>query len=104
MMMIIGEGRDDSGPELVGLGMGQFECCHFFKVVVEQPGVVDKALQDQRLPAGEGAALAAHDRAVGELGARGLVGATTEGLTGGRALPASAGRESAARAGLEAAE
>ena len=36
--------------------------------------MVDQGLQDQSLPAGERAALAPHDRAVGELRARGLEG------------------------------
>ena len=46
-------------------------------MVVQQPGVVDQGLQNQRLAAGHRAALAAHDRAGRELGAGRLVGART---------------------------
>ena len=61
--MVVGKGGDDAGAELVGLGMGQFQRGHLLQMVVQQPGVVDQGLQDQGLPAGERAALAAHDRA-----------------------------------------
>ena len=57
--MVVGEGRDNAGAELVGLGMGQFQGRHFLQMVVQQPGVVDQGLQDQRLAAGHRAALAA---------------------------------------------
>ena len=53
MVVVVGEGGDDAGAQLVGLGMGQFEGGHLLQMVVQQPGVVDQALQDQRLPAGE---------------------------------------------------
>ena len=62
------------GAELVGLGMGQFQRRHLLQMVVQQPGMVDQGLQNQRLAAGNRAALAAHDRAQGELGAGRLVG------------------------------
>src|SRR3982750_3366378 len=74
MVMVVGEGGDDAGPELVDLGMGELQGRDFLKVVGQQPGVVDQDLQDQGLPAGDGAALAAHDRACRELRARRLVG------------------------------
>ena len=63
MVMVVGEGGDDAGAQLVRLGMGQFQRRHLFQMVVQQPGVIDQGLQDQRLAAGHRAALAAHDRA-----------------------------------------
>lgn len=38
MVVVVGEGGDDAGPELVGLGMGQFQGGDLLKVVVQQPG------------------------------------------------------------------
>src|SRR3954447_10169921 len=74
MVMVVGEGGDDTGPELMDLGMGQLQGRDFLEMIVEEPGVVDQDLQDQGLPAGDGAALAAHDRACRQLRARRLVG------------------------------
>jgi len=68
LVMVGCEGRDDGRAELVGFGMGHFQRRHLFQMVVQQPGVIDQGLQDQRLAAGQSAALAAHDRAQGELG------------------------------------
>jgi hypothetical protein len=64
-------------------------------MVVQEPGVVDQAFEDQRLAAGHGAALAAHDRTGREMGARCLVGAAGELRT--YPLPAVPGGETAAR-------
>src|SRR5579859_2729825 len=75
MVMVVGERRDDAGAQLVRLGMGKFERRHLLEVTVQDPGVVDQALQDQGLPPRHGAALAAHDRARCKLRARRLVGA-----------------------------
>ena len=72
--MIMGKGCDNGGPELVGLGMRKLQCRHLLEMLVQQPGVIDQTLQDQRLAARDRAALAAHDRAVGELWARRLIG------------------------------
>src|SRR3954468_18173453 len=73
MVMVVGKGGDDAGPELMDLGMSELQRRDFLKVIVQQPGVVDQDLQDQGLPAGDGAALAAHDRACRQLRARRLV-------------------------------
>src|SRR3984957_18346109 len=67
VVMIVGEGRDDAGAEFVGLGMGQLERCDLLEVAMQNPGMVDETLQDQRLPAGQRAALTTHDRACREL-------------------------------------
>ena len=53
MMMVVGEGRDDAGAQLVGFGVSQFQRRHLLQMVVQQPGVVNQGLQDQGLPAGE---------------------------------------------------
>src|SRR4051794_9106585 len=74
MVMVVGKSGDDAGPELMDFGMGELQGRDFLEVIVQQPGVVDQDLQDQGLAAGDGAALAAHDRACRELRARGLVG------------------------------
>jgi hypothetical protein len=47
VVMVVGKGGDDAGPELMGLGMGEFQGRDLFEMVVQQPGVVDQALQDQ---------------------------------------------------------
>src|SRR3954469_23830350 len=74
MVMVVGKSGDDAGPELMDLGMGELQGRDFLEMIVQQPGVVDQDLQDQGLAAGDGAALAAHDRACRELRARRLVG------------------------------
>src|SRR3954453_778731 len=83
--MVVGESGDDAGPELMGLGMGQLQGGDLLEMVVQQPGVVDQDLQDQGFAPGDGAALAPHDRAPRELGARRLVGAGRQGGRTGRA-------------------
>src|SRR5215203_6331407 len=97
MVMVAGEGRDDAGAELVGVRMRQFEGGHLLQMVMQQPGVVDQGLQDQRLAAGHGAALAAHDRAGRKMRARGLIGPA--GQRRSYPLPATTRGESAARGG-----
>src|SRR5271154_5853956 len=98
MMMVVREGRDDAGAELVRFGVDQFERGGLLQMVVQEPGVIEQALQDQGLPAGHRAALTAHDRAVGELGTDRLVRAPVNGLAGTSPLPtAAAGFESARR-------
>ena len=49
MVVIVGESGDDGGAQLVGFGVGEFERRHFLEVAVQQPRMVDQALQDQRL-------------------------------------------------------
>jgi hypothetical protein len=48
MVMVVGERGDDTGAQAVRLGVGELERSDLFEVVVQQPGVVDQALQDQR--------------------------------------------------------
>ena len=80
MVMVVGEGGDDAGAQLVGLGMGQFQRRHLLQMVVQQPGMIDQGLQDQRLAARDRAALAAHDRARRQLRAGRLIGPAVDGL------------------------
>src|SRR5215813_3952956 len=74
MVVVVGEGRDDAGTQFMGLRVGQFQRRHLLQMVVQKPGMVNQALQDQGLAAGDRALLAAHDRAGGELRARRLIG------------------------------
>ena len=60
VVMIIGEGRDDAGPQLVGLGIGHFQRRDLLEVIMQKPGVVNQALQDQGLAAREAGALWAY--------------------------------------------
>src|SRR5258708_34876327 len=39
MVMAVGEGRDDAGARLVGLGMGELQRRHLRHMVMQQPGV-----------------------------------------------------------------
>ena len=54
--MVVGESGDDAGAQFMRLRMRQLECGHLFQMVVQQPGVVDQALQDQGLAARDRAA------------------------------------------------
>ena len=74
MVMVGRKGGDDPGPQSMRLRVRQFERSRFFEVVVQEPGVVDEALQDQRLAAGDGAALAAEQGARRELRTCRLIG------------------------------
>ncbi len=58
--MVVGEGRDNAGAQLVRLRMRQLQRRHFLQMIMQQPGMVNQGLQDQRLPARQRAALAAH--------------------------------------------
>src|SRR6266568_1417812 len=51
VVMIVGESGDDARPELMGLGVGELQGRHLLEVLMQQPRVVDQALQDQGLPA-----------------------------------------------------
>src|SRR6476646_3449592 len=82
MVVIMTEDGDDSGAQFVRLGVSQFQRRDLLEMVMQQPGVIDQGLQDQRLAPGDRAALAAHDRAQGELGAGGLIWPAVDGLAG----------------------
>ena len=81
--MVVGEGRDDAGAQFVGLGMGQFQRRHFLQMVMQQPGMIDQGLQNQRLAPRNRAALAAHDRARRKLRACRLIRPAVDGRGAG---------------------
>ncbi len=62
VVVLVGEATDDPGAQPVHLGMRQFQGGDLLQLVVQQPGVVDQRLHDQRLAPRNRAALAAHDR------------------------------------------
>src|SRR5689334_5540504 len=97
MVMIVSESCNNTGAELVGLGMRQFQRGYFLQMIMQQPGMVNERLQDQRLAAGHRAALAAHDRAGRQLGTGGLVGSGCDRGRSPRSRPpaAASGGESA---------
>ena len=74
MVMVGRERRDDGGAQPVGFRVGQLQCCRLLQMVVQQPGVVEQALQDQGFAPGDGAALAAHQGACRQLRTCRLVG------------------------------
>src|SRR2546423_15059594 len=75
MVMVERECGHDAGAQLVALGVGEFEGADLLEMVVQQPGVINHSEQDQRLPAGDRRALAAHVGARAKLGASRLEGA-----------------------------
>src|SRR5262249_4568614 len=56
--------------DLLGVGVAEFEARKMLKVVVQQPGMIDRGLQDQSLAARDDGAMAAMDGARDKLGAR----------------------------------
>ena len=80
VVMVVGKRRDDAGAQFVSLRMAQFQRRHLFEMLVQQPGMIDQGLQDQRLAAGQGATLAAHDRAQRKLGTSRLIWTAIDGL------------------------
>src|SRR5437868_3428783 len=102
MVMVVGEGGNNASAELGGLRMGQFQHRYVLQMVVQEPGVIDQGLQDQRLAAGHRAALAAHDRTGRQLRAGRLVGAGRD--HGGSARPRAAPATGSESAGPSLAE
>src|ERR1700749_5149087 len=78
MVVVVGEGGDDSGAQFVRLAMAPFQRRPLLQMVVHQPGMVNQTLQDQRLPARDRAALAAHQGARRKLRACRLIGSGAE--------------------------
>ena len=54
---------DQGGFEPLGVGMAELEMAEFLEVVVQQPGVIERGLQDQRLAGRHRGAVAAMQRA-----------------------------------------
>ncbi len=57
-----------------GVGVTELDLGELLQMLVQQPGVIDDGLQDQRLTAGNGGAVAAMDRARRQLRARHDIG------------------------------
>ena len=53
MVMVVGKGGDDAGAQFVRLRVREFQRRHLLEMVVQEPGMMDQGLQDQRLAAGE---------------------------------------------------
>ena len=56
----LGGDVDQRGLEPFGIGMAELELAEFLQVVVQQPGMVERRLQDQRLAQRDRGAMAAH--------------------------------------------
>src|SRR5262249_53789828 len=89
----------------MGLRVGEFERSGLFQMFLQEPGVVDQALEDQGFASGKRRALAAHDRTRRELGTCRLIGTGGERLArhrlpakrgeGWPSIPAATGRKAA---------
>src|SRR5436309_12695610 len=71
----MGGNVDQRRLDLLGVGVAKLNACKRFQMLIEQPRMVDGSLQDQRLPARDRGAMAAQNRAGGELGTGDDVGA-----------------------------
>src|SRR5215470_5767600 len=65
---------EERGLDLLGVGVTKLNACKCFQMLVEQPGMIDGGLQNERLPARDRSAMAAQDRACGKLRAGDDVG------------------------------
>src|SRR5262249_58901133 len=64
---VMGRDVDQRGLHLLGVGVTELGAFQRLQVLVEQPGVVDRSLQDERLAPRDGGAVATQDRACGQL-------------------------------------
>src|SRR5436309_14557872 len=67
---VMGKNVEQRGFDLRRLGVTEIEPGELFEMLVQEPGVTDDRLEDQRLAARNGGAVAAMDRARGKLRAR----------------------------------
>jgi hypothetical protein len=58
----MGGNVDQRAFEPLGIGMGELERGQFLHMVVQQPRIIERGLQDQRLALGDGRAVAAMHR------------------------------------------
>ena len=61
-----GRGVHHRPPQLIGVGIEEFELGKLLGTVLQQPGMVDRRHQDQRLAGRQRRAVPAHDRACGQ--------------------------------------
>src|ERR1700732_58794 len=59
----MGENVDNGSLDLRGLGMAQLHGGEFLQMVVQEPGVIDGGLENERFAARDGGTMAAVDRA-----------------------------------------
>ena len=59
----MGRDIDQRALESLGIGMTEFERGELFQMIVQQPGVVERGLQDQRFAPGDGRAMPPMHRA-----------------------------------------
>ena len=71
---MVGEDVDQRAFELLRIGVAELGLGQFLHVVVQQPGMVERGLQDQRLAARDRGAMAAMQRARREMRARRDIG------------------------------
>src|SRR5262249_46768070 len=71
---LMGRDVDQRRLYFFSVGVTKLNACKRFQMLVEQPGMIDGGLQDQRLPARGGGAMTAQDGAGGQLRARHNVG------------------------------
>ncbi len=63
MGRVMGRDIDQRALEPLGIGMAEFQLAQFLQVIVQQPGMVERGLKDQRLAQGNRDAVAAMHRA-----------------------------------------
>ena len=71
---VVGRDVDQGELELLDLGMAELEPGNVLQMIVQQPGMVEHRLQDQRLAPRDHGAVAAMHRARGKLRARDHIG------------------------------
>src|SRR6516225_1357503 len=76
---IVGKNVEQRGLEVGGQRVTKLEPGQFLEMVVQQPGMIDRGLQDQRLAPGNGGAIAAMYRACRQLRAYDLIAVTPRG-------------------------
>ena len=64
---MVGEDVDQRAFELLSVGMAEFRGGEFLKMIVQQPRIIDRGQQDKRLAARDRGAMAAMQRAYGEM-------------------------------------
>src|SRR5262249_10009399 len=67
---ILGPDVDQCRLDLLGVGVPKFEARKMLQVIVQQPGMIDRGLQDQSLAARDDGTMAAMDGARDKLRAR----------------------------------
>src|SRR6516225_2951968 len=75
----VSDGVDQRALEFFGVGVAELGFRQFFHAVVQQPWMIERGLQDQRLATRDRGAMAAMERTCGKMRARGDVALLPEG-------------------------